>query len=169
MDAKPMHSFAIDYAMKKKAKNMARGGMAEQPEEKKMCHLCHGSGYAEGGFVHEEEESGYDAMPKEHEGHMYEHADENQDDHEDMVGSIMKKRMPHYSEGGKVANDTPIKADFEDNQYDDLVKDDGLAEHYTGANSGDELGDGQEDEDRHDMISMIMKSRKKKDHLPHPM
>jgi hypothetical protein len=39
---------------------------------------------------------------------------------------------------------------------------------YTGANSGDEVGDEQEDEDEHDMVSRIMKSRLKKDRMPHP-
>ncbi len=99
---------------------------------------------------------------------MISHAVENQDDHEDMVGRIMKQRAQHYSEGGRVANDTPPIADFEDNQFDDLVKDDDLEEHYTGDNSGDEIGDEQEDEDRHDIVSRIMKSRRLKDRMPHP-
>lgn len=125
-------------------------------------------GYADGGFIEEEDASGYMPDPKIHPDHMYEHAVENQDDHEDMVSQIRSKRVRNYSEGGRVANDTPIVADFEDNQFDDLVKDDDLHEHYTGANSGDEIGNEQEDEDRHDMISQIRKSRMKKDRMPRP-
>lgn len=177
---------AIAYAMKKKAKKM-----------------CHGGEYADGGFVHEEEEYGYRPMPQdrekmdhrammeddrmlnqhgkheegamdmeednepEHE-RMVSHPVENQSDHEDMVGRIMKSRMKHYSEGGRVANDTPMKADLEDNQFDDLVKDDDLEGHYTGANSGDEIGDEREDEDRRDIVKRIMKQRKMRDRNPVP-
>lgn len=166
-------SMAIKYAMMKKHKKMAEGGEVEMMEDKpnpvdismKKAFKTPKK-YAEGGFIHEEEESGYEPMPEEHASHEYKHPVENQEDHEDMVGRIILK---HLSKGGMVANATPIKADFEENEFDDLVKDDGLEQHYTGANSGDELGDEQEDHDRHDMISMIMKSRKKKDRLPHPM
>jgi hypothetical protein len=99
---------------------------------------------------------------------MVPYALENQDDHEDMVGRIMRQRAKHYSRGGQVSNDTPIVADLEENQFDDLVKDDDLDSHYTGANSGDEIGNEQEDEDRRDIVSRIMKSRRLKDRLPHP-
>jgi hypothetical protein len=183
-----MQSLAIAYAMKRKRKKMAEGGetapydnfaksvkdafsMGEAkgappspaPEKKDtdpataaMKKAFHAPGYAEGGMVH----------PCENCGHVS-HPVENQDDHEDMVGEIMKKRHM-YSEGGKVANKTPPTADFESAEYDDLVKDDDLEEHYTGKNSGDEEGDEAEDEDRKDMVSQIMKSRKKKGKMPHP-
>jgi hypothetical protein len=49
------------------------------------------------------------------------------------------------------------------------VKDDDLEQHYTGENSGDELGNAQEDEDRRDIVSRIMKSRRLKDRLPRPL
>lgn len=103
-------------------------------------------------------------------GHMAGHPVENQDmgEEEDMIGRIMKKRVGHYSEGGKVANETEPKADFEEAEYDDLVKDDELEEHYTGKNSGDEVGNEAEEEDEKDVVSRIMKSRKKKDKMPHP-
>lgn len=136
--------------------------------------------YAEGGAVeeddrmlnqHGEEEVGAMDMEEDngpqHE-RMIEHPVENQDDHEDMVGRIMRQRTKHFSEGGRVANDTPVYADFEDNQFDDLVKDDDLDQHDTGKNSGDELGDAQEDEDRRDIVSRIMKSRRMKDRMPRP-
>jgi hypothetical protein len=85
-----------------------------------------------------------------------------------MVEEIVRKRK--YSKGGQVANDTGMgaAADLQDNEFDELVKDDSLEEHYTGANSGDEDGDAAEDDDRKDVVSMIMKSRKKKDRMPKP-
>ncbi len=88
---------------------------------------------------------------------------------DDMVSQIMHKRKM-MSEGGRVANDVGEGeyADEEPNQFDDLVKDDHLEEHYTGKNSGDEDGDHEHDEEMHDMISEIMKSRKKKDKMPRP-
>lgn len=88
----------------------------------------------------------------------------------DMVGHIMKKRAHKMSRGGQVANDVGMgaSADLEDNQFDDLVKRDDLESSYTGANSGDEIGDAREDADRRDIVAMIMKSRKKKDRLPRP-
>lgn len=117
--------------------------------------------YAEGGFVDEEETSGYESMPEDrdkmNEGAM---AEDN-----DMISRIMKQR---YSKGGRVANDTPPVADFEDNQFDDLVKRDDLEQHYTGENSGDEIGNAQEDEDRRDIVARIMKSRRLKDRMPSP-
>lgn len=126
-------------------------------------------GYAKGGFVEDEMESGYMPDPMEHPDHMYDHAEENQgDEGEDMIGHIMKRRMM-MSKGGMVANDTPVEADFEKNDFDDLAMHDHLEDHYTGADSGDELGDHEEDEDRRDVVSQIMRSRRKKmGHNPRP-
>lgn len=84
---------------------------------------------------------------------------------DDMVDRIMKHR---YSKGGEVANDSAPIVDEMPAEYDDLVKDDDLEMHETGANSGDELGDEQVDEDDEDTVSKIMKSRKKKDRMPRP-
>ena len=84
---------------------------------------------------------------------------------EEMVGRIMKK---HMSKGGQVANDDLPTADFDPNEFDDLHLDDSLEFHETGANSGDELGDAQEDEDRRDIVKKIMRSRSKKDKMPNP-
>lgn len=97
-------------------------------------------------------------------------------DEDDMVSRIMKKRSPayeseaRYSEGGRVSNNThPFEADFEDpNEFDDLVLRDDLEFGYDGKNSGDELGNEQEDEDRKDIVSRIMASRRKKDRMPNP-
>lgn len=76
----------------------------------------------------------------------------------------------YYSKGGQVSNDVGEgqEAAKLPNQFDDLVLRDDMEFNYTGANSGDEIGDAQEDEDQRDMVSMIMKSRKKKDRLPNP-
>jgi hypothetical protein len=73
-----------------------------------------------------------------------------------------------YSEGGKVANQDEIEAGFDPNEFDVLHLEDDLNFHDTGANSGDELGNSREDEDRKDIVSRIMASRRKKDRLPNP-
>lgn len=170
-------SLAIAYAMKKKGHKMARGG-AMCAHGKDMCEMCHGGEYAEGGDVdmsmlnkHGADEVGAMGMDyddqRQHE-RMISHPVENQSDHEDMVGRIMKQRMKSYSEGGQVANDTPPDAEFEDNQFDDLVKRDDMAFNYDSANSGDEIGDGQEDMDRKDIVARIMASRRKRDKMPRP-
>lgn len=93
------------------------------------------------------------------------HGGEVGSDDDDLVMKIMKKR---YSMGGEVANDTPPLADGEENDFDELALKDDLEFSDTSKNSGDELGDGQEDDDRHDMVKRIMKSRGKKDKMPRP-
>lgn len=175
-----MSDLVIAYGMQKKARK-AHGGMMEHKEKSGMpcaahgavmCHKCHGGKMmAQGGFVHEEEESGYEPMPHENKGHAYSHEEENQDfpeEERDMVARIMASRAKGYSKGGQVSNKTEPLADFEENEFDDLVKRDDLDFHYTGANSGDELGNEQEDHDRHDIVSKIMKSRRLKDRNPRP-
>jgi hypothetical protein len=178
-------SLAIAYAMKRKAqkaKKMAAGGeMTEDAPNLPGADSAQDSmrkafKYAEGGEL----KSGYEAMPEEHEMNnedamAEDRMDLNQkpvdmkesteDADDDLVMRIMRKR---YSEGGQVANqDKEITGDMP-NEFDVLHLDDGLEFHDTGANSGDELGDAQEDEDRRDIVSRIMKSRAKKDRLPNP-
>src|SRR5271166_2766384 len=90
-----------------------------------------------------------------------------------LIKKIMMSRAKGYSEGGKVANEDhgPMDsrlAGFKQNEFDDLALRDDLEESYTGKNSGDELGDAQEDSDRRDIVSRIMKSRAKKDRMPRP-
>lgn len=87
---------------------------------------------------------------------------------DDMVGRVMAQRQRMYSKGGKVANDTPITADFKKNDFDDLAMRDDLEYEYTGKNSGDEIGNEGEDGRRKDIVSRIMKSRAKKDRNPRP-
>ncbi len=130
---------AMAYHMRKK---MAKGGMACQDCASGKC-MKHGGMMAEGGEAQMD-------------GDM---------DGDDMISRIMSKRM---AKGGEVANDDEIVADFEPNEFDDMPLDDHLDESYTGANSGDEIGNAQEDEDRDDMVSRIMKSRRLKDRNPRP-
>jgi hypothetical protein len=141
-------------------------------------------GFAEGGAVEED-----DRMLNQH--GMYEEGDEmggegfhdesymgnpgNSTDNyqteaheEDMISRIMKQREQTYSHGGEVANDDQPVADSEPNDFDLLGTDDDLEFSYTGKNSGDELGDAQEDHDRDDIVARVMKSRAKKDRNPRP-
>jgi hypothetical protein len=88
----------------------------------------------------------------------------------DMVTRIMHKRYPeHFAEGGEVKDEEPT-AGFESNDFDELDRDppETAEADDTGANSGDEIGDEQEDDDRKDIVSRIMKSRAKKDRNPSP-
>lgn len=59
----------------------------------------------------------------------------------------------NFSHGGEVANDSAPIADSMPAEFDDLVLDDGLEEHYTGENSGDEDG-------ASDVVKRAMKARK---------
>ncbi len=178
-EGKPLkQSLAIAYAMKRKGKKMAAGGFVDREESSgyesmpmerpKMDKMAakeddrdlnqHGmyevgaGGMADGGFI-----GSY----------------QDDEDDMDMIDHIMKQRSHEYSEGGKVANqehgpEDNDMADFSRNEFDDLVLDDDLDSSYSGANSGDEIGDRQEDEDRDDMVGMIMKNRRMKDRMPIP-
>lgn len=168
-------SLAIAYAMKRKAQKMAHGGLAQEEQESGYqmmpCKMCEGGScpkhmMAKGGFIEDEKSSGYLDMP-EAKDKMNPMADEE----DDMVSRIMKRRM--MSEGGRVANEDHGPndnrlAEFSPNEFDDLSMRDDLDSSYTGANSGDEIGDEQEDEDKHDIVSRIMKSRKMNDKMPIP-
>lgn len=80
-------------------------------------------------------------------------------EHGGMVDRIMAKRR----------GSSEPTADFESNDFD--VLDDmsipGSAD-YTGANSGDEAGNEALDENDHDLVSRIMRSRAKRDRMPRP-
>lgn len=148
-DGRP--GMALAYRMRKK---MAGGGMACEDCASGRC-MKHGGMMAEGGSVE---------MGKDH------GRDQAADEDLDMVSRIMSKRM---SQGGRVANEEHGEhqnklAGFSENEFDDLVLDDHLDQSYTAENSGDELGNEQEDDDRGDMISRIMKSRRLKDRNPRP-
>lgn len=88
--------------------------------------------------------------------------------HGGMIDKIMAKKMPHYSHGGVVANDTDMDfAKKESAEYDYLVKQGGDSFHYTGANSGDELSTSGEVSRKEAMLKKIMASRAKKDKMPY--
>jgi hypothetical protein len=168
---KPMkQSLAIAYAMKKK-KKMAKGGMMHG-EDCECPNCCTAIGrdpspeVVMNGPAHAE-------AAKDLNQHM---PMTKEDMYDDLVDRIMQQHSKDFSsearlsEGGMVANggEDEDLADFSPNEFDDLALRDDLESSYTGANSGDELGDEQEDEDRKDIVARIMKSRAKKDKLPRP-
>lgn len=146
-------SLAMKYMMKKRA---AKLGESCEEHGAPNCNMCHGGMMAEGGFVEEEEASGYQPMPK----------PEAEDDagEEGLVDRIMKR----FAKGGAVANDTPPVADFEENDFDVLPDMKDTEADETGENSGDEDGNEEKDEEEKDIVGRVMKSRKKKDKLPRP-
>lgn len=156
----------------KDAKKDARKVLSESQKMKKGP-LSDPKKYADGGDVEDEDENGdgklYEELAMIHKGVADHHGKEmkkfDEEEKGDIISRILRKK---YSEGGKVANEVEDVVDFEPNQFDDLVKDDDLEFSYTGKNSGDELGDEQEDQDRRDIIARIMKSRMKKDRMPRP-
>src|SRR3954467_265687 len=98
-------SMAIKYGLMKRAQKANTCDDHGMPG----CEMCHGGMMAEGGFVGEEEESGYQEMPKP----MAEDEDGDMDD--DLVGRIMKSR---FAKGGMVKGEP--EADFESNDFDVL-------------------------------------------------
>ena len=110
-----------------------------------------------------------------------EHAEMNQEGDEDegagggdeidpFVMKIMMGRAKGYSKGGQVANedsgesssDSEELAKSESNEFDELGKSGGMDAQYHGS---EEIGDEQEDEDRDDIVSRVMKSRSKRDRM----
>jgi len=146
-------SMAIAYALKKR-KKMADGGEAQPQQPPKQVAPVDPNKVKSMGMDIFKAEGG--EIEPEH-------------DEDDIVERCMRK---HMSEGGEVANggedDLDQMADGKPNEFDDLALRDGLESSYTGANSGDELGNEQLDHDEHDIIERIMKSRSKKDKLPNP-
>lgn len=136
------HRHSGDEKSARAAEKAAKGHHAETLSELKTMPRPHGE-YAEGGMIG--------------------------DDDDDLVMSIMKKR---YASGGEVSNDTGdgMDADAMENQFDYLVEhgDEQGDADYTGADSGDEVGNESLDKDDDDLVGSIMKSRKKKDKMPSP-
>lgn len=162
---KPLkQSLAIAYAMKRKAQKRDR----KEDDDN----------YADGGMVDLQrvEESDYpergpDVCPDCESGHCSMHGADMMEHGGDVVDRIMHKGMKKMSEGGRVANDDfgPEQEDmigFKENEFDDLPLRDDLEQHYTGANSGDELDNEEQEEDRHDIVGRIMRSLGKKDRMP---
>lgn len=144
-------------------KNFAAGGMIDEEDE--------GSSNM-GGFMSSHPEYGGSEAPSDVEetiNHDFDNADSVM--HKAAGGLIDNIMRKHYSKGGQVSNDVGVaEADKMPAEYDDLVlRDDDMEDaDYTGANSGDELGDEGEDMRRKDMVSRIMKSRSKRDRMPRP-
>lgn len=153
------------------AKRMAGGG------ELKGVHVASGSAQKEGvGHMgHPSRQTEYSRAghaTREHAKYGGEHnLRRAKFQHEKVLEELRSMKGPHgnYSEGGRVANEDEITAGFEPNEFDDLHLRDDLDFEYTGANSGDELGDEGEDERRRDIVSRIMRSRAKRaGHNPRP-
>jgi len=71
-----------------------------------------------------------------------------------LVDSVMKSR------GGEIANDdTAENPKAEENQFDELVETGGLESHI---DADQQQGNDQEDQDRRDIVSMVMNTRKKR-------
>lgn len=167
-------------------RHFAEGGEAQESKcaahGAYPCKMCHGGkmmadggesypgyGYeddddSEGGEVEKDKVEGMiDKILGRHDDEYEEDEGEDGEDDEDIIARILSK---HYSEGGQVANDTSPEADSKPNEFDDLVLRDDLEDHYTGENSGDELGNEELDSEDEDIISRIMRSRMKKDRNP---
>ncbi len=71
-------------------------------------------------------------------------------EHGGMVDRIMAKRMP----------------DFAPNEFDELELEPAPSPPHSGGDYGDDLGDEAVDEDEHDLVARIMRSRAKKDRMP---
>ncbi len=131
-------------------KNIHREKLADLKSMKKPNLM------ADGGFVEEEEDSGYLPLPEEHE--KMNHAAIAED--ADMIARIMHQR---YSRGGQVANDVGVaEADEEPAEYDDLV----LRDDLDGSQPEDsnEHGDSAVSDDLIDRIML----KKKKERMPRP-
>lgn len=150
---------------------------ASKAEGGEVCEHCGGKAMFNGGAVAPAYEtySNASAMSEDDK-------DLNQHDvyamdslHDGMVDKIMHQRSKtfeneaRFSEGGQVANDTPLTAGFKDNDFDDLVLRDDLDSDYgDDNNSGDETGNDALDERDDDVVSRVMRSRAKKDRMPRP-
>ena len=89
--------------------------------------------------------------------HLYAHGGKASE----TIGRLMEK---HYSKGGQVANDVEDLADYDPNEFDDLVLTGGL-EH--GEEGSMELGDEAEEHDRNDPVMRAM-MRYKRQRNPRP-
>lgn len=147
------NSMAIAYSMNKKRKKYADGGDVAQPTaspspqpETNTDKAQKSIASAFGGFANGGEVKAHDVS-------------------DEIVDRIMRKA---FSKGGEVANATPPMADSMPSEFDDLALDDSLHGTNSGAADGDDLGDAEEDHERGDVISRILKSRAKKDRMPRP-
>lgn len=157
-------SLEIAYAMKRKARKMASGGQV--PTDQTLGKRIGYPGFSEGGSIMDDPDYGEseDRRPTQDEA-PYEIMTPGVSD--DLVDRVMAKRM---SQGGRVANGSMTEglAGMRPNEFDDLVLRDDLESSSDGENNGDFIGNEQEDADRADIVSRVMRSRAKKDRLPNP-
>lgn len=187
---KPLkQSLAIAYAVKKRGKKMAHGGMMTDDGYQSECdeHCNHpGEAHPKAEYMepHEGDHKRPNHMAIEQDDKMLnQHGDDEigpEGEHmaeggfigshqsmahdEDMVGRIMKKRQHMYSKGGMVSNDDhPFEYEFETpDQFDDLVLDDHLESKGTDNERGNMYGS-----DHKDPVATVMMKRKKQ-HNPRP-
>lgn len=153
------NSLAIAYAMKRKSKKMANGGMMEDEARRKAQYSIDGS----------EAHIMSPMTPEESDKRMNEYEDHSDDS---LIHRIMRKRnaMAH---GGIIADEGMGEPSSHPDQsladYDYLSSGD-LDDSSTnsGAADGDFLGNSQEDEDRKDMVKKIMRQRSMKQSNPRP-
>ncbi len=149
VESAPEPGSSFNKSTGKKISDSFMGMEPECEHGSKECEMCHGGKMmADGGQV----------------------ATDHDSEGLDMIDYIMRQRA--MADGGAVSNDTGDgeSVDEEENQFDNLVlmDRDTSDEDYNAANSGDELGNEQKDEDERDLVAQIMKSRSKKDRLPNP-
>lgn len=116
------------------------------------------------------------AYSKKREAQKMSDGDEASPTIERLVAKHVKKYMEggmSYSEGGMVANggddEMSNLADSDSAEFDDLALRDDLTSTYgDDDNAGDSLDNVQENKDREDMISRIMRQRKMKSTNPKP-
>ena len=178
-------SLAIAYALKRKAKKMADGGQVEheaaesdaverqehqepqhdlvdrQEQSKPLKQL------AEGGDI--EEDSVDRQEHKAPQKDLVDHSDPSKPiimqklAKGGVVDRIMAKRKGPLAEAMEGEAEEDHLADSEENEFDDVVKEDSAESHIP---SDEEHSDEQEDEDRKDIVSKIMASRRLKDKMP---
>lgn len=167
-EAKKKHEQALEELRvmpNPKMDNMAEGGSVEGGYQ----DPCSEPGCADESHEHMNEEAG---------GYMSESAPEEEPTEQGLTGSgyqtgaheldMVKRALKKYfSEGGEVANETSPVADFEPNEFDDLVNRDDLSSSYTGSNSGDEAGDEENDKRVNGVVARAM-TRYFKQRNPNP-
>lgn len=138
------HSLPIAYAMKRK--KMAKGGMVDSARRKAQHNIDDNDAHLIAPMTAEE---------------AAERMDDYQSTSDDgIVDRIMKKRG--YAQGGLVANEPGEKAGEKSADFDYLsVGDLDDSSTNSGASSGDFLGNEQEDQDRKDIVALIMRKRAK--------
>lgn len=176
---KKLNQHAVDMMA---STSMSEQDMVDRIMKKRSENFSGLDRYAEGGSVKSKEKSKEDLMGVHTTDYKGFTNQGKKQAHREMVEEIHQMPRPRipgdkpspYSEGGKVANQEHGEnnnelAGFSPNEFDDLVLRDDLESTYgDDDNSGDNLGNAQEDEDRKDIVSRIMASRKKKDRMPNP-